>query len=421
MHLKRVIISLLVVCASPTAGQNMERVRHNIATLCSPSMAGRGYSGKGDKKAAQWIAETFRAIGVKPVGKSYFQPFPIDVNTFPSKMKLVVDGKKLQPGRDFIPSPVSARGKGYLKTIFLSDLARCTDSLIDRLKQINYKKKAILFNLPDYYQLLETCPELVHQLNQAALWIGITDPLTAQIGEQALSPPFLWVTKEVIDSSAQRIRFCVKNQLKKNYITQNVIGYIKGTIAPEKFIVFAAHYDHLGTIGKGIYIPGANDNAAGVAMLIELAHYFSEHPPALSVCFMAFSAEELGLLGSTYYVQHPLFPLASIRFVWNLDLVGTGKEGATIVNGTLHPKEFQRLQRFNDSLQALPKLVPRSPAANSDHYPFSTRGVPSFFVYLMDSSYPYYHHIEDKADKLPLTGFEGLFRLLVAFTAQGVR
>lgn len=408
-------VCLLLALVTPAVGQDMERVRRHIGMLCAPETAGRGYTMEGDKKAARLIADAFRNAGLQPFGNGYFQEFSLTANTFPNRMELAIDGKPLRVGTDFIPNPVSGGGRGRASAIYLDTLVARGDSVaIAQAMQNRYKGKAVIFRMSDYYRIAERCPELIPQLNKAKVWIGTSPTLTAHISEQALQPPFLWAKPEAIGSDAKKVRFRVDNELKTDYRTQNVIGYIKGTRNPESFVVFTAHYDHIGTLGKHAYIPGANDNAAGVAMLIELAHYFQANPPHFSVAFMAFSGEELGLLGSLYYVARPLFPLANIRFLWNLDLVGTGKDGATVVNGTLHTKAFEKLKHANDSLQALPKIVPRAPAANSDHYPFSAKGIPAFFVYLMDNSYTHYHNTDDKAENLPLEGFGGLFRLLVA-------
>lgn len=399
----------IAVCLQAIA-QDTARVRNNIRVLCSPQTAGRGYAFEGDKKAAQHIARAFREAGVQPFGKDYFQPFPITANVFEGDMQLKIDRRHLRVGTDFVPNSVSGKGKGSAKLIFLDSLATKTDSAA---LQMSYKGKAVAFRMRDYYRLLERFPELIPHLNRAKVWIGISPDLTVHISGQALQPPFFIVKPEALGIEAQKVAFKIDSRLKKDYVTQNVIGYIKGTTFPQRFVVFTAHYDHLGTLGKDAYVPGANDNAAGVALLIELAHYFREKPPPFSVALMAFSGEELGLLGSTYYTAHPLFPLSHIRFLWNLDLIGTGKDGAVVVNGTLHAEEFARLQHLNDSLHALPKIVPRAPAANSDHYPFSVKGVPAFFIYLTDKDYRHYHDTAEQPEKLPLDGFVGLFRLLV--------
>src|ERR1043166_3939297 len=128
---------------------------------------------------------------------------------------------------------------------------------------------------------------------------------------------------------------------------KNVIGYSKGSQKPDSFIVFTAHYDHLGTIGRDAYFPGANDNASGVAMMLDFARSNARKPHPYSMLFIAFAGEEAGLLGSYYYVQNPVIALSQISMLINLDLMGTGDEGMTVVNATEFPAEFACLQRIN--------------------------------------------------------------------------
>jgi Zn-dependent M28 family amino/carboxypeptidase len=192
------------------------------------------------------------------------------------------------------------------------------------------------------------------------------------------------------------------------------MGMVKGTQQPDSFLVLCAHYDHLGSLGRNTWFPGANDNASGVAMLLELAAAIVEKPLPYSVLFVAFSGEEAGLLGSSFMAENPPVPLSKIRFLFNLDLMGFGEKGATVVNATLHPQEFARLQRLNEEGQYLTEIKARGKAANSDHFPFSEKGVPTFFMYLMGGP-AYYHDVHDRPETLSLQGMRGSFRLIMAF------
>jgi Zn-dependent M28 family amino/carboxypeptidase len=169
-------------------------------------------------------------------------------------------------------------------------------------------------------------------------------------------------------------------------------------------------------MGTDAYFPGANDNASGTAMLLNLAKYYSkpENKPDYSIAFMSFSAEEVGLLGSKYYSENPLFPLKNIKFLINLDMVGTGSEGIKIVNSTVFKTEYDKLVKINEEKKYLKTISKRGEAANSDHYYFYKNGVRSFFIYTLGKEYKEYHNINDKPP-LPLTEYEDLFRLLRNF------
>jgi Zn-dependent M28 family amino/carboxypeptidase len=181
--------------------------------------------------------------------------------------------------------------------------------------------------------------------------------------------------------------------------------------------VITAHYDHLGTLGRKKYFPGANDNASGVSMLLELAHYYSQNKPAYSMVFIAFAGEESGLIGSSYFVRKPTMELANIHFLINLDLLGTGDDGIMVVNGSVFKKEYDELIAINEKQHLLPAIKMRGEAANSDHYPFYKRKVPCFFIYTL-GGIAAYHDVMDVAKTLPLTKYKEVFDLITLFVAE---
>ena len=179
--------------------------------------------------------------------------------------------------------------------------------------------------------------------------------------------------------------------------------------------MFCAHYDHLGRMGNEVYFPGANDNASGIAMLLNLSDHYSKKTKAKkTMVFMAFGAEEAGIIGSKYFVENPLIPLNQINFVFNMDLMGTGSEGAMIVNGKVYKNHYDKIVAINKKQNYLPIIKSRGKAANSDHYWFSEKGVPSFFMYTM-GGIKAYHDVYDISKTLPLTKFETCFRLIRDF------
>ena len=136
-------------------------------------------------------------------------------------------------------------------------------------------------------------------------------------------------------------------------VGKNVIGLLPGHDPGlrNETVIVGAHYDHLGLGGFGSLDPdstgkvhnGADDNASGAAMLIHLAARLAQSPPARTVLFIAFSGEELGLLGSAHYVRQPVYPLSSTMAMINLDMVGRLRNGRLIVYGAQTAKEFPAL------------------------------------------------------------------------------
>lgn len=378
--------SLTLFAQEIKKGVAYDYARIIVDTLASKSMHGRGYVNGGDKIAANYIKSEFQKLGLKSFSDNYFQSLSFPINTFPGKMLVKIDRKELVPGKDYLVDPYSPSCKGtYRLKYFISEK--------DTSVQIFAPEKR---NPPMIY--LEK-KKLTHELGQKA-----DNTLTLRLLKSSL--PF----------NASEIEFDIQNRFVRSHQTQNVIAYVEGSAYPDSFIVFSAHYDHLGHMGKDVYFPGANDNASGCAMLLNLAKYYSlpENKPKCSIAFIAFCGEEVGLLGSKYYTEHPLFPLANIKFLLNMDIFGTGEEGVTAVNGVVFKNEFDLLKSINDKHHFIKDVKPRGKAANSDHYYFSEKGVKAFFIYTM-GGIKAYHDIYDKPETLPLNEFENLFELIIAF------
>lgn len=372
-------------------GQDSLRFSRNIRFLCGGELAGRGYLYNGHELAAHFIDQEFRRAGLRPAGGSFLQAFPVKQNVFPGRPALELNGRKLQPGRDFIPAPASPPLSGTFRID--SSAARAGGNAV------------LLREKQDFFTRLgDEAPALVLRLQ---------DKLTHSLAAEQKGIPEIRLKASAFlpGDSLIQLKFQAR---EKKVRAWNVAGMVRGTDEPDSFLVFCAHYDHLGSFGRNTWFPGANDNASGVAMLLELARYTAEHPLRYSVLFVAFSGEEAGLLGSRFMAENPPVPLAQIRFLFNLDLLGFGEKGATVVNATLHPQEFSRLMQVNENCRCLPEIKARGKAANSDHFPFSEKGVPAFFMYLMGGP-GHYHDVNDKPETLSLQGFRGTFRLLTDF------
>ena len=130
----------------------------------------------------------------------------------------------------------------------------------------------------------------------------------------------------------------------------NVVGYVPG--ATDEYVIIGAHYDHLG-LGEqyslapekvGTIHPGADDNASGARAVLALARYFASHPkPARGILFIAFAGEELGLLGSTHYVNHPSLPLNRAALMINMDMIGRIRDRKVMVGGAPEGSPFRRI------------------------------------------------------------------------------
>ncbi|HEX8658180.1 MAG TPA: VanZ family protein [Hymenobacter sp.] len=406
---------------APARAQDLTRARRTIEKLASPGLHGRGYVEQGEHQAAAYLRGRFRELGVQPLAPNFTQAFTLNVNTFPGALQLALNdaanalGSRLRPGQDFIAAPNSASGRVEGRPLRLDSLVFTNpDTAAAWQRRLGVSSVPLLLTARDQARL-PTLPAPLRQRIDSAAWLVLVPKLTASLANEQAPRPRL----EVLSSRWQAggpVQGQVDARLRRNYQTQNLAALVRGTTQPDSFLIVSAHYDHLGTMGCQTYFPGANDNASGVALLLELAAHYArpENRPAYSVVFLLFGAEEAGLVGSSYFVAHPLVPLKNIKFLVNLDLLGTGEQGATVVNGRLLEAPYRRLVALNETHHYLPALAARGRAANSDHFPFSEAGVPAFFIYTRGGSAAY-HDVNDRLGALSLAGFAGAFGLVRDF------
>lgn len=409
-----VLQGLLLLLALYAPAQDRENARLNMSYLCSPDMYGRGYYKHGDSIAANYIAQKFEEEGVEPINGSYYQEFAFNVNTFPGEMQMNIDGVDLVQGYSFLVDPSSASIEGTYDLAWLDSTVLFTKSLYKKFKK-HIRDKVIVVDGSDFKskekkELLNTIIK-GNKFKAKAILVVTSGKLTWSVSqEQAPFASFI-VKSDKVNSGSRKVTFKVDAEFVKGYRTRNVVGFIRGTDYPDKYITITAHYDHLGQMGKYIYFPGANDNASGVAMLLDFVRHYRYYHPKYSVLFIAFAGEEAGLVGSKYFVDNPLVPLTKIRFLMNMDLMGTGAKGITVVNATVFPDETAMMFDINRFQRYVYAINQRGKAANSDHYWFTEKGVHSMFIYQM-GDYTYYHDVYDSLEKLPLDGYAGTFYLI---------
>lgn len=410
--------SLLIFCLCfniVCVAQDLKRVESTIKTLTSKKFHGRGAALNGDKRAAEYIVQQYKSIGLTPISQDYLQAFAYGINTFPGKMKLKSNLVHFKPGIDYIVKPTCGSGRGTYPVIFLDTLVFSNETVLQEFLKQDVTKSVVVYNKKLLTEFTASTTDLLQQLYSAAAIIELQDAkLTMSLTDQSFGTPIFEVRTSSFSKETKSITFDVENKVEPAHAAFNVVGKIEGSIHPDSFIVVTAHYDHLGTLGKKTHFPGANDNASGVSMMLELAQYYQLHRPTCSMLFIAFAGEESGLVGSSFFVRKPLVELSSIQFLINLDLVGTGDEGIMVVNGSVFKEAYNRLVAINDTHQLVAAIKMRGEAANSDHYPFYKRGVPCFFIYTL-GGITAYHDVKDKAKTLPLTKYTEVFTLLRLF------
>ena len=207
---------------------------------------------------------------------------------------------------------------------------------------------------------------------------------------------------------------------RKKATVKNVVGVLEGQgPLAEETIIIGAHYDHLGMGGPGSLAPGvkavhngADDNASGVAALIEVARQLASRPEKLRrrVVFIAFTAEERGLVGSAYYVRHPLVPLETTVAMLNMDMVGRLKDNKLIVYGTGAAAEFDSLiDEFNEKYGF--EITKRPTGFGpSDHATFYGKKIPA--LHFFTGTHPDYHRPTDDVDKINVAGMQRIAQMV---------
>ncbi len=192
----------------------------------------------------------------------------------------------------------------------------------------------------------------------------------------------------------------------------NVVGVLPGSRADwgDQSLVLSAHYDHLGRgwpdvheVDQGKVHPGADDNASGVAVLLELArNVVSEGGGSRNLVVVAFSAEENGRLGSRHYVENPRFPVQEVRGVINLDTVGRLFDGKIAIHGTGTADEWQHVFRGCGFVTGIPSQNVSGGAEGSDQASFIDKGIPG--VQIFTGAHEDYHRPSDTVDKVDGAG-----------------
>jgi Tol biopolymer transport system component len=205
---------------------------------------------------------------------------------------------------------------------------------------------------------------------------------------------------------------------------RNVVAILEGSDARLKTeaVVVGAHYDHLGWGGVGSLAPeeraihnGADDNASGIAVLLEVAGAIARGPrPARSIVFVAFTGEESGLLGSAHQVAHPAVPIARVRAMLNMDMVGRLGSGPLIVNGRGTAKEWSGVIADAAKAEGIPVVTGEDGYGPSDQTSFYARDVP--VLHFFTNTHADYHRPTDDWQRIDAEGLARVASLVTRLT-----
>ncbi|MBN1995256.1 MAG: M20/M25/M40 family metallo-hydrolase [Anaerolineae bacterium] len=381
-----------------------------IETLTGPPYLGRLAGSPGGRAAGEYLAQRFAEYGLRPAGLdgTFFQSFPLVYTQLAAMPWLTITDPigaehTYHLRQDFSPLVTRYMGGGQAEgpVIWANncahndfDYANVVDKVVlcwDRLwrkREQDVGRNALehgaagLLLLSD--PLEETSPFDRIAPNRE-VWVSQPIPtlrISADVAEDLLSGAGFTLDDLTIALNpfplSTTVRLAVPLSTDETAQGRNVLGVLPGR-DPEyagELVILGAHYDHVGEDPDGTVWPGANDNASGVAVLLETARawHAQGYVPRRTVLFAAWDAEEIGLDGSRYYVAHPQYPLTTTTTIamLQLDMVGAG-EDILYLDGPNN----QYTQKIKTIAGALGISTTLTRAGGSDHAPFMEAGVPA--------------------------------------------
>ncbi|MDR0971605.1 MAG: M28 family peptidase [Bacteroidales bacterium] len=400
--MKRNIILLAILITNILNAQSYKYAHYCLDSLTSKNFSGRAYQNLGDKKAKNFIKNELIKNNISDIKE---QEFDISINNIKDvKLKLYSkDSAYLKAGEDYM---VYGYSPSTNLIITKEKPIRLKNIFSKRLDYKNYNNKVILL---DYKTDEKTkIYSFLGKLNR----FGISPKLVIiQNGGKMQYPmgtrknpfPVIELKDEINKKKIDYLELSIVSEYNEKYTTQNLWAKIEGTQKKDSFFVFISHYDHLGMINDSCYFPGANDNASGVSVSMDLAKYYSNNPSPYSIVFIFSSAEEIGLIGSNFAAENPFIDLSKVKFLFNLDMCGTGSQGIALINGEKEKRASDLMKEINDEELYFNEIRIGGESCNSDHCPFVEKDVPSLFLFTFGCEYNEYHTIYDNGKGLSFT------------------
>lgn len=418
-NLRISIFALLLIISTLSSAQSYKYAIYCKDTLASEYMAGRAYIDEGDKKAATFIRNELKESGVKLLGENGFQKLSFPINNIMDLKLYFSDVKQeLKIGEDYLVFGSSPSANMVLENV--KPLIFNTKKQIEEIKTKKLQDKVLLFNTKtlSYVDIIVFLRGLKKEnVTPKLAVIQGYDKIPYYTGRALMDFPILQLKGNIIYKKIKHLALEIKSEFISSYQSQNVWGIVEGTKYKDSCFVFIAHYDHLGKVGD-VHFPGANDNASGVAVLLDLAKYYAKNPAEHSVVFIFATGEEVGLLGSKFAAENPYIDLEKVKFLFNLDMCGTGATGVAVINGLKEPEAGKLLQEINNENQWFIKVFLGEESCNSDHCHFVKKGVPAHFLFTYGCEYNEYHTIYDNGKDLPFTKHIDFCNLLKEFVRR---
>ena len=448
------------------------RFKDNVTFLASDKMRGRGDGSRELDEAADYIAAEFRLSRLRPGGEndSFFQTFEVTTGAqFGQHNELLIDGTPLQVDRDFVPISFSDSANFEAQPVFAGYGITAPELNYDDYSGIDAKDKIVIVfrHNPQesdphsrYALHAELIDKAINARQRGAKGIVfLTDPNNHTGEEDSVGPatrsvepddigiagvhvkrdavarmftnigkPLVDVQKKIdstlkplsFDLPSDRIRLAT-DVVRARKSVRNVLGAAPG-MDPQlrnEWIVVGGHYDHLGLGERDSLAPsqigqihhGADDNASGTAGVLEMARVVSrDMHPKRSILFMAFAGEELGLLGSSYFVNHPTIPIDKIAAMINMDMIGRLQHNRLFVGGVGTSADFKPWMEALNKPFGFNLDYSDTGYGSSDHTSFTIKRIPVLFFF--SGLHSDYHKPSDTADKINAEGARKILSLV---------
>ena len=458
-------LSLAAGAASPTQPKTTrpdgDRALEHVKYLASDAMRGRKSATPEYRQAADYVAAKMKEYGLRPGGENgtWFQEVPFKNWTdFEQPLRLEVLSPQRRvyfPGRGRDFTPVNGTGSGVSKgpLIFAGYGVVSEKSKWNDFDGLDPKGKILLF-LPESPPLLDEAEKKEWSLEKKIIMarekgaIGIIEMDLSEPGQPPVRRPassslkpgtcpkdfvvlragrhfldvIFYLSKKSWKDLVSRTLRLKKSQtapldasveMEAHFIQEdrksvNVIGVLPGSDPKLKgeIVMMGGHLDHLGVGLDGFIYPGADDNATSIAVSLETARALiaSGFKPARTLVFAAWAGEEMGAIGSRYYTEHPLFPIAKTVLYMNIDMVGTG-DSDLYVGGMYEYGQLYDLIKAKMDAATKQKLRYRLNYRGSDHTSFWAKGVASISLRTgniltrsLDDEHPEYHYPGDRPE-----------------------
>jgi len=438
----------------PVKGQpDVDYLMEIVNDLCSKEYTGRLPGSEGYNKAADYVALQFKNVNLNTIeNDSYFQYFNVEHNQIKSPLKLeLVDkngkNKPYKAGDDFVCRGFTGQSVYTADVVFCGYGISMPKHKYDDYAGVDVKNKVVMIfkENPSWQHIIEWPPVYPRYKAMIAASYGAkgvllvsapknarsTKPIgsiaTGAITQQNNETTNIHISHDVaadllktsnytlnqlqniIDSTQKPFSLSLATQVYTEIHTEyshekptmNIIGIIEGndSILKDEYLIIGAHLDHVGSQGEHLYFPGANDNASGVAAVLQMAKLFSENKEHLkrSVVFILFSNEEQGMYGSWHYVNKPLIPLDKTVAMINLDCIAHG-DSIQVGNGKSAPVLWQMTKDIDKNLNNL--MVDRTwNGGGADATPFFDKNIPALY-FVTTNSYTHLHLPSDKPETL---------------------